>query len=140
MITNNAQQFKSFLMSQDINLDFMEDENGNTLVEIRESLKCGTKLRVIVIFNKEDSMVSMYGIDFVQGINPTKRNYMYEAINDLNNKYTYYKFLLDKDRVEVQSFVLFDDNFSNEVIMKYIMGMINVVEQEFSGLMKIMWS
>ena len=140
MITKNAQQFRSFLISQDINLEFIEGHNGETLVEIRESLNCGAKLRIGVIFDKEDSMVSIYGMDFIQGINPTKKNYMYEAVNDLNNKYTYYKFLLNSDTVELQAFALFNNNFSSEVIMRYIMGMINIANEEFSGLMKIIWS
>lgn len=140
MLTNNAVSFRNFLNSQNINLEFIEGDNGETLVEIREGLKCGAKLRIVAIFDKEDSMVSIYGMDFVQGINPTKKNYMYETVNDLNNRYTYYKFLLDRDAVEIQAFALFNDNFNSEVVMRYIMGMIRVAEQEFSGLMRVMWS
>lgn len=140
MITKNAQEFKRFLISQDINLEFIEGDNGETIVEIREQLKSGIRLRLLVIFNREDSMVSIYGADFIQGINPIKKNYLYEAVNDLNYKYTYYKYVLEKDSISVQAFALFEDNFSSEVVMRLIMGMMATVEQEYSGLMKIIWS
>lgn len=140
MLSKNAQEFKNYLISQNINLEFIEGENEKTSVEIRETLKCGAKLRILIIFDKEDSLVGVFGLDFIQGINPTRRNYMYETINDLNDKYTYYKYVLDKDSLMVQSYQLFDNNFNSNVIMKIIFGMINVVDTEYQNLMKIIWS
>ena len=140
MLTNNAQEFRNFLISQGINLEFKEGNDGNVLVEIRESLECGAKLRIGVVFDKEDSMVSIYGLEFIQGVNPSKKSYMYESINDLNSTYTYYKFILNRDVVEIQAFALFNDNFNSEVLMRYIMGMMNVANSEFSNLMRVIWS
>lgn len=140
MFTKNAQQFKSFLEKKDIHLEFIEGNEGATLVEIREGLKSGGRLRILVIFDEDESMVSIYGGDFITGISPVKINYMYEAVNNLNIKYTYYKYVLEKDSISIQSYALFNNNFSSEVVMKMIFGMINVADSEYPSLMKIMWS
>ena len=140
MLTRNAQEFRGFLINQGINLDFVELDDGDTVVEIRESLECGVNLRMVVVFSSDDSMVGVYGLDFIQGINPMKKSYVYEAINELNSKYTYYKYIVDKEKIVLQSFALFNDNFDSNIVMKIIMGMMNLVNNDYSGLMKIIWS
>lgn len=140
MLTKNAQEFRSFLINQGINLDFVELDDGDTVVEIRESLECGVNFRMVVVFSSDDSMVGVYGLDFIQGINPMKKSYVYEAINELNIKYTYYKYIVDKEKIVLQSFALFNDNFDSNIVMKIIMGMMNLVNNDYSGLMKIIWS
>lgn len=140
MLTNNAEQFKKFLISKDIHLDFIEDKDGDSIVEFTESLDCGTKMRILVLFNKDDLMVSIYGLDFIQGINPEKKNDIYEAINKLNSEYSYFKYVLNKDSITVQTFDIFNNNFDCEIIMNQIIGIIRVVDTEYSGLMKIIWS
>lgn len=140
MLTKNAQEFRNFLINQGINLDFVELDDGDTVVEIRESLECGVNFRMVVVFSSDDSMVGVYGLDFIQGINPMKKSYVYEAINELNSKYTYYKYIVDKEKIVLQSFALFNDNFDSNIVMKIIMGMMNLVNNDYSGLMKIIWS
>lgn len=140
MLTSNAQQFRSYLQSQNINLQFNEENDGSTTVVIRETLKTGGNIRILVVFNKTDSLVSVYGGDFINGINPVKRDYVYEAINELNMKYTYLKFVFQNDSIMAQAFTLVDNNFRSEVIMDIILGMLNIIEEEYPKLMRIIWS
>lgn len=140
MLTENAQQFKNYLISKDMDLEFVEQDNGDSVLELRQELKCGAKMRIVLVFTEDDSLVCIYGVDFIQGINPSKKNYMYEAINDINKSYSYYKFIMNKDDIISQAFLPVDGNFKSEVIMNLLFGMIRVVENEFAGLMRIMWS
>ena len=91
MLTNNAQQFKSFLLERNMDLNFIDD-NGESVIEIREMLKCGAKIRLVTVFDKDDTNVKIYGFDYIQGINPVKKNYIYEALNNLNSNYTFTKY------------------------------------------------
>lgn len=69
-----------------------------------------------------------------------KKSYVYEATNELNSKYTYYKYIVDKEKIVLQSFALFNDNFDSNIVMKIIMGLMNIANNDYSGLMKIICS
>lgn len=138
MLTHNAQKFKSFLEEREIRLDFIK-ENGTIIAEIREQLKSGGRLRMLVVFDEEDSMVSIYGGDFITGISPNKMDYMYEVINELNSK-TFFKYVLEDNSIRIHSIALFNDNFSSETVMDMIVGMVGAAEVEYPRLMKIIWS
>jgi hypothetical protein len=123
-----------------MNFDFVETDEGDILLEIRQGLKSGTKVRILVCFNKDDTMVSVYGLNYVLGINPSKRSYLYETVNDLNSKYTYFKFVLDKESVNIQAFNVVENNFESNIVMTIILGMLQVMDEEYPGLMRVMWS
>ncbi|MDR7870805.1 MAG: hypothetical protein RIN55_08110 [Tissierellaceae bacterium] len=88
MLTKNAQEFKKFTQSNDMDFEFIETDSGDTIIEFREILKTVGKVRMLVHFAKDDYMVAVAGADFLGGFNPVKKNYLYEVINELNAKYT----------------------------------------------------
>lgn len=139
-MTNNARIFQDYLQSQNINLNFMDSDNGDTLIDIRESLDGGIKARIGVIFDNDDKMISVLALDFIGGINPSKRNYLIDLVNEINNKYTYFKFVVKQDNIEIQSFLLLNDNFDPSVLMQVIFGMMDCIKSEYSNIMRIMWS
>lgn len=139
-MTNNAQIFNDFLQNQDITLNFLDGDEGQTLIDIRESLEGGIKARIGVLFDADDRMISVYALDFIGGVNPTKRSYLIDLINEINNKYTYYKFVMKQDSIEIQSFLLLKDNFEPAILMQIILGMMDAIKEEYSNIMRIMWS
>ena len=106
MLTNNAQQFKSFLLERNMDLNFIDD-NGESVIELREILKCGAKIRLVTVFDKDDTSVKIYGFDYIQGINPVKKSYIYEALNNLNSNYIFTKYYLDGDSIIIQGSLYF---------------------------------
>jgi len=140
MLTKNAQEFKNFLRSQNIELEFFEGENGETIVETVQSLNSGLKLRMVIIFGEDDGIVSIYGLDFVSAINPARKNYIYELLNELNKKYTYYKYILDKDTIRIETHAVFSDNFNPHVVMTQLIGMMRLVESDYPELMRVIWA
>lgn len=139
-MTNNARIFQDYLHSQNINLNFIDGDNGDTLIDMRESLDGGINARIGVIFSNDDKMISVYGLDFIGGINPSKRNYLIDLVNEINNKYTYFKFIVNQDSIEIQSFLLLHDNFAPTVLMYIIFGMMDCIKDEYSNIMRVMWS
>ncbi|MDY4979208.1 MAG: hypothetical protein SO095_01285 [Candidatus Onthovivens sp.] len=140
MLTKNAQQLRNYLMSEDIELDFMEGDDGNSLTSITQKLECGPTIKMLVMLDADDSMVRIYTRDFINGINPTKKSYIYEVLNNINTKYTYTKFVLIDDSIIIESFSMFNNNFEPSIIMDQIIGIINIAESEYVDLMKIIWS
>lgn len=140
MLTRNAQSFRSFTQSNEVNGEFLEGDNGESLVQFRQSIKGGPVMNLMVIFDSEDSLVSIYGENFVTGINPSKKVYLYELLNNLNAKYTYFKFVLSNDAIEIQAFDVIDNNYSNDTIMRILLGIIQVAEREYPIIMKTIWS
>ena len=139
MLTNNAQQFKSFLLERNMDLNFIDD-NGESVIEIREMLKCGAKIRLVTVFDKDDTSVNIYGFDYIQGINPVKKSYIYEALNNLNSNYTFTKYYLDGDSIIIQGNLYFLDTFSNEATMQMMLGVMDCANSEYPALMKLNWS
>ncbi|MCX7903838.1 MAG: hypothetical protein N2486_04940 [Caloramator sp.] len=140
MLTKNAQEFRNFLRSQNIELKFFEGDNGDTIVETVQNLNSGLKLRMVIIFGVDEDIVSIYGLDFVSAINPARKNYIYEFINELNKKYTYYKYVFDKDTLRIESHAVFSDNFNPYVVMTQIIGMMRLVESDYPELMRVIWA
>lgn len=138
-MTNNARIFQEYLRKQDINLEFI-DGNEGTVVDIRESLDGGIKARVGVIFHKEDTLVSIIGLDFMGSINQSKRNQLLDLVNELNNSYTYYKFVIANDSIQIQSYIAVDDNYEPSTTMRIIFGMLDIMKNEYSSIMRVMWS
>lgn len=139
MLTKNAQSFKKYLENMDINLHFREEDDGETVVELQESLNIGSNLKIMAIFNKEDTIVSIYGVGFLTCPNESKRPKIYEMLNELNSKYTYFKFALEQNAVSIESFMLFEDNFNGAVIVKIILGMTKAIEDEYEWMMHEIW-
>ena len=76
----------------------------------------------------------------IQGINPVKKNYIYEALNNLNSNYTFTKYYLDGDSIIIQGNLYFLDTFSNEATMQMMLGVMDCANSEYPALMKLNWS
>ncbi|MDB2049848.1 hypothetical protein [Clostridium perfringens] len=138
-MTENARIFNEYLKTQDINLNFL-DNNGQTIVELNEVLEGGIKARLGILFNETDSLISVIALDFIGGINSSKRNKILDLVNELNSGYSYYKFVVINDSIQIQSFISVDNNFEPSILMNYIFGMFDVIKDDYSTIMKAMWS
>lgn len=139
-MTNNARIFNDFLKKQNLNLNFIDGDDGKTLLEINETLDGGIKVRICVIFDTDEKLIGIYAFDFIGGINPTKRSYLLDLLNEINSKYTYIKFVMNQDSIEVRSFSLFNNNFEPSVIMQMIFNVMDAIKEDYSNIMRIMWS
>lgn len=140
-LTNNANSFKQLLDKNNIYADSWDGEDGAVCFQFNQKLKTGPNGRVMVIFNSEDTLVSIYALDYVTLVNTARKDYMYRLLNDLNSKYTYFKFILDNDNnIILSSFIPLENNFRPEIAMRLILGVLDALEEEYSALMKVMWA
>ena len=138
-MTKNAKLFDEYLKTIDVNLKFTDVE-GETFVEMIPPSEGGIKARIGVIFNKNDSLVSIWCLNFIDGVNPSKRNQILDLINELNANYTYFKFVMINDSIQIHSDIPVDDNYSPAQTARTMVGMNDIMKKEYPNIMKTLWS
>lgn len=141
MISKNAQIFKSFSQENGISLKFISEDEDFILYSMLVKVQCGCKFKMDWVFSKDDSMVLVRGNDIISGINPSKINYMYKVVNDLNKEHTAFKFVLkNESTIDIYAFMLFENNFNARVIGEMAYRLTLSVEEAYPKLMRIVLS
>ena len=140
MYTKNAEIFRTYLLANGFEFDFEERDSGSTVFNLNQKLDNGVNIRVFGSFNKDNTMVSLYGLDFIPSIPPDKKGKICEVLNDLNDKYTFFKYVLSDNQIEVQVFNSFDNNFKSEIVMDLLIAIMRNVEEEYPNLMRAIWA
>lgn len=139
-MTKNSQLFKEFLERNDIWVEFF-DEDGDTFCNIKQRLECGPTVNILLVFDKDDKLVRLYTMGYITFNNPSRKQYIYSMLNELNNKYSFFKFVIDnQNNISVNYYLPFLDNFSSDIVMQQIISTIGVLEDEYAGFMKLIWS
>lgn len=140
-MSTNSNLFKQYLNDNNLYADSWNGEKGSVCFQFNQKLKSGPNGRIVAIFNDTNSLVSIYALDYVTLTNTTRKDYMYKLLNEINNKYTFFKFILDNDNnIILSSFIPLENNFKPEVAMRLIFGVLDTMEEEYSSLMKVMWA
>lgn len=141
-MTNNASEFDRFLKNENIVVDFTDGENDDTTYcSITQKLDCGPNIKLLVVFDKQDELVSIYTFDYITVPEKCKKDIVYKCLNDMNEKYTYFKFNVDKENtISISYFLPFKNNFNPSVVTEILIGIIQVMESEYANFMKTIWS
>lgn len=140
-MATNADLFKDYLKKENFYTDNWKTDDGNEVFQLRQKLENGPDGRLLIVLDKENNIVSIYALDYVTLSNPSRKDYMYRLLNELNMKYTYNKFTLSEDNnIIVSCFIPFDNNFKPEIVMQNVYGAYKAMQNEYPGLMKVMWS
>jgi len=139
-MTKNSQQFKELLEKNDIWVEFFDNE-GDSYCNIKQKLACGPTINLILVFDNDDRLVRLHTMGYITFNNPSRKEYVYSLLNELNNKYSYFKFVIDKENnISVAYYLPFLNNFSSDVVMQQILSTIEVMENEYAGFMKLIWA
>ena len=139
-MANYSDIFKSYLESQNLYPNTWKTEEGSDVFEFQQKLKSGPSGRLVVIIDKYE-LVSIYALDYVTLTNSSRKDYMYKLLNELNIKYTYYKFTLSEDNeVIISCYIPFNNNFNAEIVLNKLGGTLMIMDKEYPNLMKAMWS
>lgn len=139
-VAKNPDIFEDFLNEKEALFESY-DLDGKTVFKFNQKLEQGPRGRILAVFDEDDGLVSIYAYDYLSLTDDAKKDSMYKLLNNLNLKYTYVKFYMDEDNdITLSSYTLVENNFSPEVIFKMIIGVFNVLEEQYAAFMKIMWS
>jgi hypothetical protein len=105
-----------------------------------ESIKSGPRVRIVFGFGKEDEVIRIYVLNYVQMDNPSKKEYVLELLNELNNKYSYAKFTLDdSDNILIGVNIPTSSNYNANFVFDLAIGALSIAEEEYSRFMKLQW-
>lgn len=139
-MSNNASVFKKYIKEKNYIFNEWSDDEYDYF-EKEENIKDGSRIRVIISFDKKEMLASIYIVDFVSITNPSKRDYSLQLINELNQHYIYQKFAMDKEgNVVIQCNLPIKDNFDPEIAAILIFFALKSADEEYSKFMKIQWS
>ena len=137
---SNATLFKEYLDKKGI---VPETRNSETSVsfEFQQKLKTGASGRLLVVL-EEDTLASIYALDYISLSNTARKEYMCKVLNELNIKYTYFKFYLSTENIVVLqcSLPIRNNTFSADLIFNLLGNVLGTMEDEYSGIMKAMLS
>ncbi len=127
---NNFYAFKKFLEERD--LPFMEDTlNDEKVILISETTKKGFALRVFIQFTNDDRLVGLYVFNFAILLDRTDKDALLDILNELNCKYSYFKFAIDQnDEIVISNNQTYLENFSPELLFSVLLDCFLVIDEE----------
>src|SRR5690606_15647315 len=137
---NHFEVYKSYLEKQQIHLEEWQGDNYYFFGS-NEQLKCGHTVRVVVGFDIKNTRAEVIILNYVNINNPSKREYIYQLLNELNGKYTFPKFFLDNEgKIMISTNLpIINNTFTPEVIDLIIFVLLEACDTEYSRFMKILW-
>lgn len=139
-MTKNAKVFNSFLASKEVKPDVNETED-DTRFTLHYNLKGGPNVRIVCIFDEDDTMVRLYFFDYINSVDESKKAKIYEVINKINLEYTYVKFVIDDDNdVYASYFVTVNNNFDSQIIFNLMLTISEIMEEKYPAFMKVVWA
>lgn len=137
---NNANQFREFLMSNQIDLEEGNSEFG-TYFATESTIPSGPRVRIVALIADEDNQIAILSFNYANVGNPSKKEYILEKLNELNIKYTYNKFVLkENNEIAANVFIDVENNFSPQILWGQIVSMYQALEEEYKGFMRILWA
>lgn len=136
----NAAKFKNFIDEKKLFMEEWESDNIKFFA-FEENIKNGPKIRAVVGFGNDDLSAATYVVNYVNFSNPSKKEYVYELINELNSKYTYNKFTMDRaGNVMIAVHIPIGNSFDPQSVLDLMIFAFKAAEEEYSRFMKLQWS
>lgn len=129
MLMENARKFKKYLEQEGIDWELFEDDEG-TYIETEHDLESGETVQTLIYFPLDVPLVRISG--YFTELNFMNENSIYKAINELNSRAPI-KYVLHKDgSLGTLTDIYFDNNFSNEVILGWLLIIGNEMNDNYS--------
>lgn len=139
-MSKNASKFKNLIDEKEF---FMEESelDKREIFAFEENIKNGPRVRIVIGFENEDYSATVFVLNYVNVSNPSKKEYFYELINELNIKYLYHKFTLDKSgNIIIGAHLPIGDCFDPQTALDIMIWAFKAAEEEYSRFMKLQWS
>lgn len=140
---SSTKQFTDFLDADGIRYQCAEDATANHHDIVVLSYKCENIPRVIVkfFFDENCENVSIRAFDLVK-FPEDKLTAMLAAVNSLNNKFSYMKFVIDTDDHTVQGELdaCFREHDVGEICAELLRRSVDICDRACPDLMKAAWS
>lgn len=140
MICKNAELFLEEAKRRGIEgLKVEEVENNLQRVAFVQDLENGIKMRNMVIFDGNNDVVVISGMDFVTGVNMEKRYIIYDALAQLNTYIENFTYKLKRGQIVIDSTYLVGgcENFDATILFDILIKMKAAVKRDAIHLIKL---
>ena len=136
-----AQQFLDALQRANLKWkDSRDMDDGNSLVVCGVSGKNNARYDVLFIFDANGESAAVRVFKLITSCPEDKTLKMLDAINDLNNKYRWVKFCLDKDQdVSVQVDAYVNGDTDGMICVKLLLRIMKIIDESYPTFMHILW-
>ena len=137
-----AQQFLDALQRANLKWkDSRDMDDGNSLVVCGVSGKNNARYDVLFIFDANGESAAVRVFKLITSCPEDKTLKMLDAINDLNNKYRWVKFCLDKDQdVSVQMDAYVNGDTDGMICVKLLLRIMKIIDESYPTFMHILWA
>ncbi len=137
MASQAMQLFVDYMVSQDLKVQVLDEEERVARVGFNME---NTDIEMIIHFSEDDTVVQVYGRDFVK-IPSEKINEMYKVCNECNNAYRWVCFVVNEEDGQVlcKSDAEIQLDSCAEEIYNTVMRMANIVDNAYPKFMKALW-
>lgn len=130
--------FAEFLRTQNLPYDFVGDNNAIRVTQKFEK-NPSSHMLIFVLCDDDDAndiQIALFGLGKVENMSVQ----LLQKINEINAKYRWFKLAITEDwdlRMTLDAYV---DGNVNEQILAYILRAVDIADDLYPQLMKIIWS
>lgn len=140
MLCKNAELFLEEAKKRGIEgIEVEEVENNLQRAVFYQDLDNGIEMRNMVIFDGNNDIVVVSGMDFVTGVNMEKRYIIYDVLSQLNSVIENFTYKLKKGQIVIDSTYLVGggDNFDAVILFDILIKMKAIVNRDAIHLIKL---
>lgn len=140
MLCKNAELFLEEAKRRGIEgIEVEEVEHNLQRAVFYQDLDNGIEMRNMVIFDSNNDVVVVSGMDFVTGVNMEKRYIIYDVLSQLNRVIDNFTYILKKGQIVIDSTYLVGggDNFDAAILFDILIKMKAIVNRDAIHLIKL---
>ena len=140
MLCKNAELFLEEAKRRGIEgIEVKEEDHNLQRAIFHQDLDNGIDMRNVVIFDGNNDIVVVSGMDFVTGVNMDKRYIMYDVLSQLNCVIENFTYKLKRGQVIIDSAYLVGgaDNFDAAILFDILIKMKAIVNRDAIHLIKL---
>ncbi|MGE6308952.1 hypothetical protein ACQKD6_00335 [Bacillus cereus] len=139
-VKHNISDFKEYLKSNDIYMEENIDENdGSVHFSAIPNLENGLQVYLMVAFQNDDPTVDIYCFNIVHVPNPALTADVLQVINELNTKYRFAKFTLNKNNgIDISTSLTFSEPYFNPaIVFEHTRGLFSLANENNKQLIEV---
>ena len=136
-----ADIFKSYLEQKDVNYSYFQpEEDRKEAIRVGFSGKNANDIRVLFIFDDNGTSVNVKSFEIAKS-SSDKLMDIYVLLNELNYEYRWVKFYVDSDNeVTVSGDAITDEANAGEELFEILVRYIQIIDEVYPRIMKVIWA
>jgi hypothetical protein len=137
----NSEILKNYLQESNIYFEEKLGDDGSPLFIFRQSVKNGETLLIGFAFDPNQSTLDIKIFNIATIESSLKREELLKFINDLNEKYRFGKYMVNKEgQIYMSHALVTSEGFSAKDTLAICAMMVQTIEDEYPKFMKLRWA